>query len=1143
MTEATGFAPPSPYKGLAPFGESDVDASLFFGRERESKVIAANVMASRFTVLYGPLGVGKSSVLRAGVVRRLRAVAPDATVVVHDSWAGDSADGLLGAVTGALGAGAPSPGVRLGDALTELAAGAAGDLYLVLDQFEEVFVYPGADELAASLAEVVTRPGLRADVLIALREDSLAELDVFTGRIPNVFGNYLALDRLDRAAARAAVTGPIARFNELSGEPPVEIEDDLVEAVLDQVEVGRVAMGGENGDAAPAVGAGRIEAPYLQLVLERLWQAERSQGSSVLRLETLYELGGAEAIVRSHLDEAVRGLGPGQQDLAARVFNHLVTPSGTKIAHGADDLAQYAGVGEDDLRPVLASLGASRIVRPVDGRYEIYHDVLADPVLAWRTRHERERALEQQRSESERRHRRLVALLASSLLVLAVMAAVTVYALTQRSEARAEEREATSSRLAGEAGLLIPAAQAELDPELALLLAAEAAKIAPTPRAVDTLRRALLVSHLRTVVPEAGVASAAFSPDGSRLVVGTEGGSAAIYDADTRSKLATLQTDRPVTTAAFSPDGESVLTTEAGGPARIWDAAAGTSLRSLGGTPTAASYSPDGSLVVTAEPSGTRVWQADDGAPVATLPQEGPVRQAAFGPDGDLVATVGADSKARVFDARTGDLLATVEHGGEVTGATIAPGGDQLVTTGADGVARIWALDRGGRLLRELTGHRGPLTAGVVSGDGTRLVTTSQDGTARLWELPSGRFVAELLGHAGRVTGAAFSDDSESVVTWGAGGTARVGDARTGAARALLAGHGEAVTGASFDSSGDFVLTTSANGQARLWRSRVEAELRPVGSVPAPVSAAAFSGDGSVVAASSPSGVEIVESGDGEQVATVATTPTRVLAASRDGSWVATVSGTSVSLWRAGVAEPEAVVDGGETVTAVAFAGDADRVAVGTMGGTISVHTVDGGRVSSLDGSGEPVTAVAFDPSGDNVAAGFEDGMLGAWTTGDGERLYLGAGHGNGARVASLAFSPDGGRLVSGGGDSTARVWDAATGRLLYSLRGHSGTVRSASFSPDGEWIVTAGATIVGVWDPSTRQRLFFLQGNGGRFLAASFGPGSRDIATMATDGTLSSYACGICGGIEELLALAESRLAGTGRELTPEERRHYLGD
>ena len=61
-----------PYKGLMPYDEAD--APFFFGREAEAEIISANLMASRLTLLYGPSGVGKSSVLRAGVVRRLRAL-------------------------------------------------------------------------------------------------------------------------------------------------------------------------------------------------------------------------------------------------------------------------------------------------------------------------------------------------------------------------------------------------------------------------------------------------------------------------------------------------------------------------------------------------------------------------------------------------------------------------------------------------------------------------------------------------------------------------------------------------------------------------------------------------------------------------------------------------------------------------------------------------------------------------------------------------------------------------------------------------------------------------------------------------------------------------------------------------------------
>src|SRR4030095_115503 len=83
----------TPYKGLVPYSEED--AAFFFGREAEREIITANLMASRLTLLYGASGVGKSSVLRAGVAHSLQQLAPknlgargapEFGVLVFNSW-------------------------------------------------------------------------------------------------------------------------------------------------------------------------------------------------------------------------------------------------------------------------------------------------------------------------------------------------------------------------------------------------------------------------------------------------------------------------------------------------------------------------------------------------------------------------------------------------------------------------------------------------------------------------------------------------------------------------------------------------------------------------------------------------------------------------------------------------------------------------------------------------------------------------------------------------------------------------------------------------------------------------------------------------------------------------------------------------
>ena len=160
-------------------------------------------------------------------------------------------------------------------------------------------------------------------------------------------------------------------------------------------EAGRGVVG-----VSPTPTQARIETPYLQLVMTRLWDEEMRAGSSVLWLKTLNRLGGAERIVRTHLDAAMRALPANERDVAARVFHFLVTPGGTKIAHTVPDLAEYARLLQTQLTPVLDKLAGAgvRILRPVAPpadqpaarRYEVFHDVLAPAILDWRARYVRQ---------------------------------------------------------------------------------------------------------------------------------------------------------------------------------------------------------------------------------------------------------------------------------------------------------------------------------------------------------------------------------------------------------------------------------------------------------------------------------------------------------------------------------------------------------------------------------------------------------------------------------------------------------------------------------------------------------------------------------------------------------------------------------
>ena len=318
--------PDSPDKGLARFDDSPLDERFFFGRDRETEIVASNLIASRLSVLYGPSGVGKSSPSRAGVVRRLRALVSaggegedenGALPVVVDQWRDDP----FAAIAAAAGTPVPELPSELADVLAERSAQIGGEIYLVLDQMEEYFVYHGRDAgapLREALAEILTRPNqLRVHVLLGIRDDALADLDAFKGRGARAVRERAPARSPRRRFRLRGDRGTAGRVLEAMGGPNVVAKPALVAVVVDQVASGRIErrLAGR-GIVEGATRRGRVEAPYLQLVMERLWEVERQRDSSVLHAETLAPLGGSGRIVQEHLERALGSLD--EPELGAR---------------------------------------------------------------------------------------------------------------------------------------------------------------------------------------------------------------------------------------------------------------------------------------------------------------------------------------------------------------------------------------------------------------------------------------------------------------------------------------------------------------------------------------------------------------------------------------------------------------------------------------------------------------------------------------------------------------------------------------------------------------------------------------------------------------------------------------------------------
>ncbi len=410
----------SPYVGLVPYLEEH--AAYFFGREAETRIVSQNLRATRVTVLYGESGSGKSSLLRAGVAHQLRTMMESElkrfgnarfVPIVANSWRADpvaylvqQTEAALRAVTGKSVPPGASERAAIDRQLEDCARryGFGGDLLFILDQFEEFFQYaqqPALQDAAEAFTEqlpaLLGREDLRIRVLIAMREDCLASLDRFKGRIPRLFDNLLRVKHLTAAQAQEAIVRPLARLKQDTGGAGGPTDLDPADPELARWVVSEIA--GAQGEASDG-GGDQVKAPYLQLVMTRWWETERDLKSPVLRRTTLRDkLGGVKRIADTHFAETIKGLNAAQRRLAARMFEVMVTPSGRKMALSVSELP---GSDRDPARTraVIDALYKKRILAalppppggsPDDPCFEFAHDNLARAALEWRKDYERTR--------------------------------------------------------------------------------------------------------------------------------------------------------------------------------------------------------------------------------------------------------------------------------------------------------------------------------------------------------------------------------------------------------------------------------------------------------------------------------------------------------------------------------------------------------------------------------------------------------------------------------------------------------------------------------------------------------------------------------------------------------------------------------
>jgi WD40 repeat protein len=840
-------------------------------------------------------------------------------------------------------------------------------------------------------------------------------------------------------------------------------------------------------------------------------------------------------------------LSPRERDLAAGIFHYLVTPSGAKVAHALPDLADYAGVAPSELEPTLERLtyGSTRILRPVadeSGResvpgYEIFHDVLAAPILDWRQRHvaamQRVEAEEKRREAEERAHdERRKARIFRGVAIVAGLLAVGVGLLALfliRANDKTHSRELAASAIA----------DLSVDPSESLHLASQAVDASDTPEAEVALRRSLEDSRLRVVMAghRGWVNEATYSSDGRRIVTASNDGTARVWDAGTGRQISLLRTGpKPLSVVGFDHGGGLVFAAGADGKVRVWDGRSPRPLRTLSPgagplDPNMVAFSAKADRIMTPSGvSGAVVWDARTGRRLRVWSGH-QVDAVAIRDDGRAVATGGLDGTVRVWDARTGRQTASLRLPGDVAIVQLSPDGRRVLACTAD-TAYVQILGRHGRRVALHTYHEVGLQTAQFSPDG-RWIVTAGDRDAHVFSSATGTQVARLHGHEDLVTSAAFSPDGNLVVTTSQDGSARVWS-RSGGTLAELNGHTDSVRGAAFDPEGRNVVTAGADRTARVWS--VVREVGLYGSR-GTVTSAEFSPDGRRILAASADGIARLWDTAGRTLATLGSGrhlgALTVADLSTDGQRIATVGlDSGLEVWAVRSGRPAKPLFPPKQTRAPPSDADfsPDGSSVVTAGYSKQAQIRDartGTLVRRLVGHGDEVLTAAFSPDGRKVVTASVDRTARIWRAADGRQLLVLRGHVG--IVWSAEWNRDGTRVVTAGNDGTVRTWDASSGRPLRVFRGFVGGVRSAAFSPDGRWLVAGGNDgTTRVWDTASGRPLAVMHRHADAINAAAFGPDGRTILTAGDDRTAKLYRCETCVSLGRLkdLAAAEQRYA-----------------
>ncbi len=1099
----------NPWPGLAAYDETD--ARFFNGRIAEVDELFRLIGLSPLVAFYGKSGLGKTSLLQAGLMPKLRAAhfLPVLIRIDYSATAGSAMEQIALCLFAELaGVGAEYASRASGESLwcylhrrdLEFWSGDNHPLVpvFVLDQFEELYSQGGRDpkrqaviklELAslfenleppelAPITERSSRSGLnttahRYRTLISFREDYLPEFKQWARDLPALLKRELRLLPMSRRTAVEAV--------EKSGQ--AILLPDTADAIVDFI--GNISQSQGETDKT-------IEPVLLSLCCYRLNLKRPLEGGIRKPIDSVLLHDFGEGILEEFYHEALAGM---PDSVAMFIEDDLIQGNRYRGSFPRDEAIAQGKISEGQLRELTDKHRLLRIVQQADtARIELVHDRLVG--LASKSRDQRlalARQEEERRGLTEARRivegRRLKASVVALIGFLLLLTLVSAYAFYKRDVANSNALRANALLLSLKGQSIIsgerPDIPKNIEKGLLTVLAAHRLSSSHDVKAKNESFDALQWEHrllLRLLfLRDAGnrIAAVAFSPDSQRIISGSGDNSLRLWDAVSGNLLREIKDKHQggISSLAFSPDGLQIVSGSGDKRMRLWDAASGKLLREFkdGHTDGVSSvaFSPDGRWLVSGSWDKTlRIWDATSGMTIGQplMGHSKGVTSLAVSPDGRRIVSGSEDKSLRLWDLATGKPLgeALIGHDEVVTSVAFSPDRRLIVSGSGDTTMRLWDAVTGVSLGEIRNGHTEGITSVVFSPDSQWIVSGSWDKTVRLWNVASREPRGNLMyGQTGGVVSLAFSSKGWRIVTGGWGKTLCLLNASIDKLWGEpLTGHTKGVNSLAFSPDGKRIISGSGDKTLRLWDAATGKTLGVAAGHAERISSVAFSPDGRLlVSGSGDKTLRLWKAATGKSmgeplvghagaVSSVAFSPDgpRIVSGSED---------KTLRLWDAatGKSVGEPLVGHAGAVSSVAFSPDGRRIVSGSRDKTLRLWDAATGKSvgEPLVGHDGAVSSVAFNPNGQLIASGSEDKTLRLWDAATGQAVGEPLQR-HFARVTSVAFSPDGQLIASGSGDKTLRFWDAATGKSVGEpLIGHEGSVSSVTFSPDGQLIASGG--------------------------------------------------------------------------------------